>query len=77
MINFIHNIQYRDLPNCNIQHKNAHEDGLLPSPKHVELLNVMNKINHQILCILLDRRYIKKLGLHWSTVVAEKMLLLW
>ena len=24
------------------------------SPKHVELLNVMNKINHQILCILLD-----------------------
>ena len=28
------------------------------SPKHVELLNVMNKINHQILCILLDYRYI-------------------
>ena len=27
------------------------------SPKHVELLNVMNKINHQILCILLDYRY--------------------
>ena len=26
------------------------------SPKHVELLNVMNKINHQILCILLDYR---------------------
>ena len=25
-------------------------------PKHVELLNVMNKINHQI-CILLDYRY--------------------
>ena len=28
------------------------------SPKHVELLNVMNKINHQILCILLDYIYI-------------------
>ena len=28
------------------------------SPKHVELLNVMTKINHQILCILLDYRYI-------------------
>ena len=28
------------------------------SPKHDELLNVMNKINHQILCILLDYRYI-------------------
>ena len=27
------------------------------SPKHVEQLNVMNKINHQILCILLDYRY--------------------
>ena len=27
-------------------------------PKHVELLNVMNKINHQILCILLDYRYV-------------------
>ena len=27
------------------------------SPKHVELLNVMNKINHQVLCILLDYRY--------------------
>ena len=24
------------------------------SPKHVELLNVMNKINHRILCVLLD-----------------------
>ena len=24
------------------------------SSKHVEQLNVMNKINHQILCILLD-----------------------
>ena len=34
------------------------------SPKHVELLNVMNKINHQILCILLDYEYIAK----WSTV---------
>ena len=28
------------------------------SPKHVELTNVMNKINHQILCILLDYIYI-------------------
>ena len=28
------------------------------SPKHAELLNVMNKINHQILCILLDYIYI-------------------
>ena len=28
------------------------------SPKHVELLNVMNKINHPILGILLDYRYI-------------------
>ena len=27
------------------------------SPKNVELLNVMNKINHQILCILLDYGY--------------------
>ena len=34
------------------------------SPKHVELLNVMNKINHQILCILLDYRYTAK----WYTV---------
>ena len=34
------------------------------SPKHVELLNVMNKINHQTLCILLDYRYIAK----WYTV---------
>ena len=34
------------------------------SPKHVELLNVMNKINHQILRILLDYRYIAK----WYTV---------
>ena len=33
-------------------------------PKRVELLNVMNKINHQILCILLDYRYIAK----WYTV---------
>ena len=31
------------------------------SPKHVELLNVMNKINHQILCILLGYTYIAKL----------------
>ena len=30
------------------------------SPKHVELLNVMNKINHQISCILLHYRYIAK-----------------
>ena len=30
------------------------------SPKHVELLNVMNKINHQVLCILLDYIYIAK-----------------
>ena len=81
------NRTYRDVPNCNIQHKNAPEDGrtsftlitterietyqiatysirtLLKmmdywSPKHVELLNVMNKINHQILCILLDYIYI-------------------
>ena len=29
----------------------------LQSPKHVELLNVMNKINHQILCVLLGYRY--------------------
>ena len=28
------------------------------SPKHVELLKVTNKINHKILCILLDYRYI-------------------
>ena len=34
------------------------------SPKYVELLNVMNKINHQISCILLDYRYIIK----WYTV---------
>ena len=27
------------------------------SPKHVELLNVMNKINHQILQIWLDYKY--------------------
>ena len=27
-------------------------------PKHVGLVNIMNKINHQILCILLDYRYI-------------------
>ena len=34
------------------------------SPKHVELLNVVNKINHQILCILFDYIYIAK----WYTV---------
>ena len=34
------------------------------SPKHVELPNVINKINHQILCILLDYRYTAK----WYTV---------
>ena len=34
------------------------------SPKHIELLKVMNKINHQTLCILLDYRYIAK----WYTV---------
>ena len=34
------------------------------SAKHVELLNVMNKINHQILCILLDYGHIAK----WYTV---------
>ena len=34
------------------------------SPKHVELPNVMNKINHQILCTLLDYIYIAK----WYTV---------
>ena len=34
------------------------------SPKHVELLNVMNKISHQILYILLDYLYIAK----WYTV---------
>ena len=28
------------------------------SPKHVELLDITNKINHQILCILSDYRYI-------------------
>ena len=33
------------------------------SPKHVELLNVMNKITYQILCILLDYRYITRLVL--------------
>ena len=40
------------------------------SPKHVELLNVMNKINHQILCILLGYTYIAK----WYTVhiISEK-----
>ena len=42
-----------------LQHKNAPEDGLLKS-ETFELLNVMNKINHQILCILLDYRYIAK-----------------
>ena len=26
-------ITYRDIPNCNIQHKNAPEDGLLKSEK--------------------------------------------
>ena len=36
------------------------KEELLCSPKHVELLNVMNKINHQMLCILLDYRYIAK-----------------
>ena len=51
-------ITYRDIPNFNIQHKNAPEMEYW-SPKHVELLNVMNKINHQLLCILLDYRYIK------------------
>ena len=30
------------------------------SPKHVDLLNVMNKINHQVLRILLDYIYIAK-----------------
>ena len=34
------------------------------SPKHVELLNVMNEISQQILCILLDYGYIAK----WYTV---------
>ena len=34
------------------------------SPKHVELLNVMNKMNHQILCILLDYIYITSLDLN-------------
>ena len=34
------------------------------SPKHAELLNVMNKINHQILCILLNYIYIYYLLLH-------------
>ena len=34
------------------------------SPKHVELPNVMNKINHQMLFILLDYIYIEK----WYTV---------
>ena len=45
----------QDIPNCNTQHKNAPEDGL---SKSEELLNVMNKINHQILCIFLDYTYI-------------------
>ena len=63
---FLHphnNRTYRDIPNCNYS-----IDTLLKmdywSPKHVELLNVMNKINHQILCILLDYRCIAK----WYTV---------
>ena len=34
------------------------------SPKHVELLNVINKVNHQILCILLDYGHIAK----WYTL---------
>ena len=34
------------------------------SPKHAELLNVKNKINHQISCTLLDYVYIAK----WYTV---------
>ena len=34
------------------------------SPKHVELLNVMNNINHQMMCVLLDYIYIAK----WYTV---------
>ena len=44
------------------------------SPKHVVLLNVMNKINHQILCILLDYRYIAK----WYTVrtISKKLNML-
>ena len=37
------------------------------SPKHVELLSVTNKINHQILCILLDYGYIAGY-FNWRTV---------
>ena len=36
------------------------------SPKHVELLNVMNTIKHQILCILLDYRYIVPKWVTWD-----------
>ena len=62
---FLHphnNRTYQDIPNSNIHHKNAPEDGLLKSETcwATECYNVMNKINHQILCILLDYIHIAK-----------------
>ena len=38
------------------------------SPKHVQLLNVMNKINYQILCILLDYIYIVYFSVYRSSL---------
>ena len=39
-------------------------------PKHVELPNVMNKLNHKTLCILLDYIY-AAINLHLSVVASK------
>ena len=56
-------ITYRDIPNCTYSIRTPLKMDYW-SPKHVELLNVTNKINHQIFCIYLDYRYFPK----WYTV---------
>ena len=44
------------------------------SSKHAELLKVMNKINHQILCILLDYIYIE---CRWLFLPGYYLLMTW
>ena len=66
------NKMYRDIPNAAYSIRTLLKMDHW-SPKHVELLNVMNKINHQILCILLDYRYIRSSTLFHITKNTSRM----
>ena len=64
-------ITFRYIPNCNIEHMNTPEDGLLKS-ETFELLNVMNEMGHQILRILLD--YIYRVSELWCNLIKRRKI---